>query len=238
MSRRSIAWVVSGWSIPVWLIAVMIAWNASVAASNPREGWSLVRIWIGITGPSPSGDRAYLIRDKRFGLYRTADGGVSVVPTIEDQAWFAIGEPIIRRTRLGLFVPWNERVDLRVLDYTQQFTNWKTGSTDPDWVPVLRALESRPDARKDERESHLTDAIATELAGDHPERRVIVRGLILDIGIVLAHVLLSIASVRCLTRVLVAKQQLDRRRAGRCVGCGYERAGLDGSCPECGRSEP
>ncbi len=217
------------------IVGVVMAWNAT--ASNPRDGWSWARITLGNTPASPSGDWA-------FHEVRTVQARVVINPA--DSASIARVMTIQRRSRFGLFEPWLQTRDLRLLDLSGLERDWQTGTANPQWVQLLQAVREYhaqqfasttiPDSATYLR--RVIAAIDTELAGGFPEQRILWRGLALDVLFILAHLALLVCfytGIRWVWRQARADHREIRRR---CIHCGYDTQGLEAGaalCPECGK---
>lgn len=243
-ARRVWRVAASGGTLPLWSLAVLCAWFG--APGNPRDGWSLARRWARSSGPSPSGDDAYwFARSVRFVLARDADGAVRVTGVAlggGGSGAYDVVEPLARRSRFGLFAPWVEREDLRLVSYTRPRPGWVTGSADPEWGVVVRAVRDALAASDEAWAVRIRGRVDDELGGRLPSVRVVWGGLAAELLLVGANAMF-VATVVC-----VARRGLDasRRRRwveqGRCAGCGYDLR--DGArdeagdpamvCPECG----
>lgn len=218
-------------TIALWLSASVFFWWS--APHTPRDGWSLARVWTGIVGPSPSGDRAFHIHGVPVELLRNKAGGVTAEPADASSRWIQ-AEPRIRLLRRGLFRPWLESEDLMIVPLRGGSRVWTTGTPDPDWVGMLSAIRARYTAHPSERSDLLANAIGRELSGAYPLHRVRVGPLLTESIAVLVHVLLMASVTRGLWLLWVSERASRRAADGLCVCCGYDVSGAAGACPECG----
>jgi len=217
------------------LVGLVSAWNAS--PNNPRDGWSWIKTSLGITGPSPSGDRA-------FHELRTVRSRLIIDP--QDRALDAHVTVLLRRTRYGLFKPWLETKDLRFLDLTGQAHDWNTGTANPDWPALLQAarahhqqvIANTTSPNVQTYHQLILAAIDTEVAGGYPARRILWSALASDAMYVLAHSSLIVLLFLLARQAFVASRTYHRAMRSRCIHCGYDAidtTGLINVCPECGQ---
>lgn len=215
------------WSLPLWLIIVGYGWGA--ARNNPREGWSLVKIHLGIVGPSPSGDRAYTT-----GLGPGLRTDLSAIGYGSDEhVWI-----VVRRERVGLFVPWRETTDLRAISGTNSFQGLHTGTSNPAWPKLLGVVRPLFAAGNTEWSRRLLDAIDAELAGELPRSTVRPGMLAREVVVLLSHAMLFVCAALMFRSARQTWITEGWRSKGLCHACGYDRSGADGACPECGDTGP
>lgn len=174
---RHLVWC--GWCMLLACVVLSgMAWSA--APNNPRDGWSMAAIWTGRAPVPGSGDRAFLAagyHGRPFAVDLTAHG-----MRADEHV-----EVVVRRTRQGLFVPWIETTDLRLVSYSGGPRHFRTGTPDPAWHGVLRAVREiyGPDGAGSD--AVVLAGIDRELAGRHPRRRVLFGPALLEGVFVLAH---------------------------------------------------
>ena len=164
------------------VISALIAiygWNG--AKNNPLFGWSSVKIRLGLAPMPGSGDRAYFV------------GGYGPMAQLElDHSVPAenVVMVLVRRDRRGLFIPWIETYDLRMVSATGQKLPWQTGTDDPRWEPTLKLARDWYATHDEEWYQTIVAGIDTELAGGYPDRRIRPWYLMLEIIVLFAHVAL------------------------------------------------
>ena len=217
---------------------MLFAWFG--APGNPRDGWSLARRWSRLIGASPSGDEAYwFARSVRFVLTQDENGAVRVTGMTlggGGSAAYDVVEGLVRRYRFGLFAPWIERTDLRLLSYRRPRPDWVSGSGDPQWPVVLRAVRDALAGSDETWAVDLRGRVDDELAARLPTVRIRWSRLAVDLLLIGANAML-IATAVCVARRGVGASRRRRWGAqGRCVRCGYDLSGgAHGTeCPECG----
>lgn len=174
--RRALIWRMAAWALPLWAVVAVWGWNA--AGNNPREGWSLVKTTLGVVGPSPSGDRAYITGQ---GRWVRADLSAFDLPADAD-LWV-----LVRRNRLGGFVPWLETTDLRVLLWNGQGRDLRTGTANPAWAGVLTTVRPWFAAQDTEWHRRIVAGIDAEMRGELPRRRVLFGALLGEALVLTAH---------------------------------------------------
>ena len=180
--RLALIWRVAAWALPLWVVVAVWGWNA--AGNNPREGWSLVKTTLGVVGPSPSGDRAYITGT---GRWVRADLSAFGLPADAD-LWV-----LVRRNRVGGFVPWLETTDLRLMLWNSEGRDLRTGTVNPAWPDILSL--ARPGYATGDTEWHqrVVAGIDAEMRGELPRRRVLIGALLGEALVLTAHVWLVVA---------------------------------------------
>lgn len=216
------------------LVGVVSAWNT--APSNPRDGWSWIKTLLGITDSSPSGDRAYH-------ELRTVRSRLLLDP--QDRSLDAHVTVLLRRTRYGVFKPWLETKDLRLLDLTGQHRDWRTSTANPDWPALLQAarahylqvITNTTNPKVLSYHQRILAALDTEIAGGYPDRRILWPALALDVLYVLSHLLLLLMMLLLIRRVYHLGLANRRHAHRQCIHCGYDISDLppQSPCPECGQ---
>jgi len=149
---------------------VLFAWNG--AAGNPRDGWSVVKASLGASPMPDSGSRAYFI------------AGPSLANTVryEINGNQSSGTVMVRRDRRGLFFPWLQTIDVKLIQYQPHMT-WKSGTGDPnfhDTLVTVRSAYVEYAQQRGEWYQRVVDAIDAELGGAYPARTVHWRLAMLD----------------------------------------------------------
>lgn len=163
----------------VALLLAVFGWFA--APNNPRDGWSLVAITTGRAPAAGSGDRAYLI---------AGPAGRFAFAPIETDAESTHGWVLVRRERVGLFVPWLETENLRIAAVSGKHPHWQSGSADPTWHQALRSARGWYVERGTAWHQRVVDAIDAELRGAYPDRRIRAGALGLELIFLGAHAVL------------------------------------------------
>lgn len=140
---------------------MLFAWNG--AKGNPREGWSMVKVWTGVSELPGSGSRAYLIT------------GPSPANTVRlNNGTNSLGSVCVRRDRRGLFFPWLQTDDVRLIQFNPQ-QSWTSSTDDPNFHDTLAAVRPAYVEYAHERGEwfqRVVDAIDAELDGAYPARTV------------------------------------------------------------------
>ncbi len=140
---------------------MLFAWNG--AKGNPREGWSMVKVWTGVSELPGSRSWAYLV------------AGPSPANTVQiDSEADHYGSVVVRRYRRGLFFPWLETFDVQLIHY-QPYTTWKSGTDDPvfhETLAHIRPVYVEYAHERGEWFQRVVDAIDAELDGAYPARTV------------------------------------------------------------------
>lgn len=179
--RRVLDWRVAAWLVPLWAVIATWGWNA--AGNTPREGWSLVKTSLGVVRPSPSGDRAYLTGN---GPWVRADLSAFDLPADAD-LWV-----LVRRNRIGAFVPWLETTDLRLVLWNSQGRDLRTGTVNPAWPDILSLARPAYAAGDTEWHQRVVAGIDAEMRGELPRRRVLFGALLGEALMLTAHACLVV----------------------------------------------
>lgn len=159
------------------LALIAIAW--SVPQGNPRDGWSMIRVWVGMSPMPGSGDRAYQISS-----YSMAN----TVP-IAVEGYEGHGSVLVRRDRRGLFVPSIETFDVHLI-HLQTQTRWASGSEEPAFHAILRSIRpayTELAAQRGAWYQRVVDSIDGELGGRYPSRSIRGWMLAVDVLALVAH---------------------------------------------------
>ncbi len=159
------------------VVLVIFGWNG--AKNTPRDGWSWVKASIGAAPVPGSGDRAYFVAGYGGSFARLEQSDL-----IPAQDWVMV---LVRRDRSGLFLPWLETYDLRMVSGTGKKRPWQTGTDDPRWHETLRAARVWYVDQDTDWHRTVVAGIDTELAGGYPDRRIRPGFLMLELLVLLAH---------------------------------------------------
>ncbi len=162
--------------------AGMVLFALRGAEGNPRDGWSMIKVWVGVSPMPGSGSRAYLI------------AGPSPANTVRlKNGTNSVGSVCVRRDRRGLFFPWLQTDDIKLIQHNPQ-QSWLSGTDDPIFHETLASV--RPAyveyaQQRGEWYQRVVDAIDAELGGAYPQRTVSWGLLVLDgLGLIAPFVLI------------------------------------------------
>lgn len=215
--------LVIAWSMPVWLAIAAFGWTA--AGNTPRDGWSVVKLRLGMVAPPAGGRAAYTIGEQNWvGADLSAYGGRA------DERVTVVRQ----RTRMGLLVPWRETTDLRLVTTSGSLGNLYTGTDNPAWAGVLGVVRPAYAAGGTSQQRAVLEAIDAELAGALPRTRIDRWSLALECVVLVAHAMVLAGVLSVIGAVRRHRLVLERRARGVCLNCGYAHSGVLGTCPECG----
>lgn len=154
-----------------------------IAGNTPRDGWSLIAIHTGLTQSHDSRDRGYFV------------AGYGGQPAVLDLSEFGLAdnEQImvgVQRARHGLFIPWREKNDLRILVFSGKKPYWVSGTNDPAWSGVLAVARDWYEQQHTPWHQTVVAGIDSELAGRYPNHDILLGALVLELIVVLAHIVL------------------------------------------------
>ncbi len=186
--------------------AVFVIWGWNGAKNNPRDGWSMIKVSLHLAPASSSGDQAWL-----------AAGNSSFAEIKLNNPTLGINGVmvLVRRDRRGIFIPWLETWDLRVITVPGHGQPWHSGMDDPRWIPLLKQARDSYAAHDTEWHQRIATGIDTELAGGYPDRNIRPWYLLLEIFVLLAHGMLfvaAIASLHRLTKAHIESKHLNHLR--------------------------
>lgn len=172
----------------IWL--VWFAWNAP--GGNPRDGWSMIKVWIGASPMPGSGDRAYHIAGA------TSKGVAPIETSIgSDHGWV-----LVRRHRRGVFFPWLETRNIRVSAALMTRSSWVSGTDDPTFHEALASMRLWYAEKDTEWHRRVVYAIDMELAGEYPKDKVSIGYALLDVLAVAAHAIIVLYAYRAIRWIL------------------------------------